>query len=294
MLNRETITAIGAGFQGLFKRALASADKDAEWRQIAMQVNSNNGTEFYPFGSEFPLLEEWVGRRTIEQLEAQEYALKNRRFSSAIRVRMTDLEDDNHGLYDHRFESAGLAAAEWPNALVYEALKLGESRNGYDSVPFFGNHSENGATVSNLVAGSEPALYLLDTSRPLKPLIFQRRINPIMTAKDQPDDDHVFKNDEILYGIRARGAAGYGLWQSAYACKDTFDATNLEGMIVDMMSRKNPSGSTLGIRPDTVVCGPERWPEVSSLLETQFLANGGSNKHYQRLKIIVTPHLVGA
>jgi phage major head subunit gpT-like protein len=27
-----------------------------------------------------------------------------------------------------------------------------------------------------------------------------------------PDDENVFKRDEFLYGVRARGAAGYGLW----------------------------------------------------------------------------------
>lgn len=293
MLGREKITAVGIGFMALFKRALASADNGNEWRQIAMQVNSTNAQENHPFGSEFPMLEEWVGRRNIEQLEALEYAIKNRKFSSAIRVKVTDLEDDNHGLYDHKFESAGNAAAEWPNRLVYEALRSGETKRGHDGEFFFGDHSELGATVSNLQAGAEPALYLLDTSRPLKPLVFQRRIEPKMTVKNAPDDDHVFMNDEILYGIRARGAAGFGLWQTAYASKATFDAANLEEMMVNMMSRKNEQGSTLGIRPDTVVCGPERWPEVSELLEKQYLSGGGTNKHFNRLKILVTPHLVG-
>jgi len=56
------------------------------------------------------------------------------------------------------------------------------------------------------------AWYVLDDSQPVKPLIWQIRKEPEFVYRNQLTDEHVFNSDAFLYGIRARGAAGYGLW----------------------------------------------------------------------------------
>lgn len=58
--------------------------------------------------------------------------------------------------------------------------------------------------------GSDTAYYLMDTTRSIKPLIFMERSAPKMTFKNSSDDDNVFWDDEVVFGVRARGAAGYG------------------------------------------------------------------------------------
>ena len=58
--------------------------------------------------------------------------------------------------------------------------------------------------------------HLLDTSRAIKPLILQVRTAPEFTALDDLNSDHVYKNDEALYGVKMRDNAGYSLWQLAY------------------------------------------------------------------------------
>jgi phage major head subunit gpT-like protein len=60
------------------------------------------------------------------------------------------------------------------------------------------------------------AWYLLDTSRPLKPLILQKFEDIKFTAMDQDNDEGVFMRDEYRYGVSAKDNAGYGLWQLAY------------------------------------------------------------------------------
>lgn len=60
------------------------------------------------------------------------------------------------------------------------------------------------------------AWYLADCSRPIKPLIWQLRQAPEFTFRNQLTDEHVFNSDEFLYGIRARGNAGFGLWFLMY------------------------------------------------------------------------------
>jgi len=62
----------------------------------------------------------------------------------------------------------------------------------------------------------DKAWYLLDTTRPIKPLILQinRTIN--FTAMDKIDDESVFMNASFRYGVDSEDNAGYGFWQLAY------------------------------------------------------------------------------
>ena len=65
-------------------------------------------------------------------------------------------------------------------------------------------------------AGSDTAYYLMDTTRSVKPLVFVERSAPKMNFKNAEDDDNVFWDDEVVFGVRARGAAGWGpYWLAA-------------------------------------------------------------------------------
>ena len=55
--------------------------------------------------------------------------------------------------------------------------------------------------------------YLLDTgTRGSRPFIWQQRVAPEFTPRINPADPAVFDLDIFLYGVRARGAAGLGLY----------------------------------------------------------------------------------
>ncbi|MBX3131632.1 MAG: Mu-like prophage major head subunit gpT family protein [Polyangiaceae bacterium] len=62
------------------------------------------------------------------------------------------------------------------------------------------------------LANQATTWYLADVSRPIKPLIFQNRKAPEMVSKTAPTDDNVFHQRQFLWGVDARGAAGYGPW----------------------------------------------------------------------------------
>ncbi len=70
--------------------------------------------------------------------------------------------------------------------------------------------------VAPYLAGSPTAWFLLDTRKPVKPFIFQRRTSPVFVSKDTPDDENVFMKKEFIFGVDSRDNAGYGLWQLAY------------------------------------------------------------------------------
>lgn len=63
--------------------------------------------------------------------------------------------------------------------------------------------------------------FLMDVSKPVKPLIFQQRKKPVFTSLDKPDDVNVFMRKKYLYGVDSRDNAGYGLWQLAYGSDGT-------------------------------------------------------------------------
>ncbi|MDY0261983.1 Mu-like prophage major head subunit gpT family protein [Syntrophotalea acetylenica] len=63
---------------------------------------------------------------------------------------------------------------------------------------------------------SDTAWYLLDTTKPIKPFIYQPRKKPVFVQQTDMNADDVFSRGEYKFGAEARGAAGYGLWQLCY------------------------------------------------------------------------------
>lgn len=60
--------------------------------------------------------------------------------------------------------------------------------------------------------GVDPtAWYLLDTSRPIKPFVFQERRPPTTLAQTDLTSDNVFNLGEYRYGVDSRDNAGFGL-----------------------------------------------------------------------------------
>ena len=116
----------------------------------------------------------------------------------------------------------GEPLAVMPNTLVVPPQLERTARTivNADMIP---NDSGN-AAQTNVLQGSAEVLvipelaneattwYLADTTGALLPLIWQLREAPRLVNKNRMDDDNVFFDDQILYGSKARGVAGYGPW----------------------------------------------------------------------------------
>ncbi len=85
------------------------------------------------------------------------------------------------------------------------------------------NINQNSADVLVVprLAKNPTAWFLLDTTKPVKPLIFQRRKPLNFVAMFDEKDTNVFMRKEYLYGVDCRDNAGYGLWQMAYGSTGT-------------------------------------------------------------------------
>jgi len=68
---------------------------------------------------------------------------------------------------------------------------------------------------------SDTAWFLLDTTKAVKPLIYQQRKAPVFVQQTNADSDDVFMRGTFKYGAEARAAGGYGFWQLAYGSVGT-------------------------------------------------------------------------
>ena len=68
---------------------------------------------------------------------------------------------------------------------------------------------------------SDTAWFLLDTTKPVKPLVYQERKKPVFVQQTTMDSDNVFMRKKYRYGAEARAAGGYAFWQMAFGSTGT-------------------------------------------------------------------------
>ncbi|MHB8359251.1 MAG: Mu-like prophage major head subunit gpT family protein [Thermoplasmataceae archaeon] len=118
----------------------------------------------------------------------------------------------------------------WPNivmvppALVFSAHQVFDMQFVTQALALAGVAS-GVATTENALRGSCKVLgnewlastpndwFMIDTrEEEFRPFTWQLRMAPEFVWLNRPDDEHVFMQDQYLYGGRMRGDAGYGLW----------------------------------------------------------------------------------
>lgn len=261
LINSANLNSMFTGFKTLFNGAFSGAD--TYYKKVAMVVPSTGRDETYGWLNQQAGLREWIGPRVIKNLSASSYTIKNRKFEDTISVQREDIEDDKYGLQGPFVSEMGKAAAEHPDKLIAELLGTGFTAACYDGQAFFDTDHPVGdgadgpvASVSNMQAGSGTPWFLLDTSRAVKPIVYQERFAPVFTPLNKDSDENVFLQDEYLYGVRARANAGFGLWQFAFASKIDLTPANYEAARAAMMAFKGDGGRPLGIKPNVLIVPP--------------------------------------
>jgi len=290
VVNRDSLNAMYNGFNAAFNDAFAGVQP--MWQKVATEVPSTAKVENYGWLGEFPQLREWIGDRHVKSIAASGYAILNKKWESSIGVPRDDIEDDAYGVFSKLFAQMGYSASSHPDQLVFPLLAAGFATNCFDGQYFFDtDHPVGAGIVSNSGGGSGSGWYLLDTSRPLKPIIFQRRRNYALTAMTDMKDEGVWMRDEYRYGVDARVNVGYGFWQMGYGSKQTLDATNFDAAVAAMLAFKSDDGRPLGINPNLLVVAPANRAAARALIESETLASGASNTNFKAVELYVCPWL---
>ncbi len=290
IVNQAALAGIYRSFKTIFNQAFDEVSPI--WPQVAMRVPSTARSNDYKWLGSFPAMREWVGDRVIKDLAAHGYEIVNKSFEATVAVNRDDIEDDQIGLYTPMVQGLAQSAKQHPDVLLFSLLKQGFSTTCYDGQYFFDtDHPVGGSTVSNSGGGTGAPWFLLDLSRPIRPLIVQIRKEPEFVAVIDPNSDNVFKRKDYYYGVDDRKNVGFGLWQLAYGSKQDLTAANYDAARAAMMSFKNDEGQPLGIKPTHLVYGPSLDGAARKLIAADRLDNGATNPWYNTVELIPAPWL---
>lgn len=248
-------------------------------RRFSMQAASTGPAEVYPSLDTMRGIREWLGPRQVQQLGTHSFTIRNKKFEHTIGVKREDIEDDRFGLYTPIAAEMGRNGQEFPDKLIADLMKAGNTTAGYDGQNFFDtahpNFDSAGAALNlpNYVSGSSPGWFLVDNTRVLKPFVMQTRVPFNLVQRFNLEDPNVFDNDEFLWGTRGRMNAGYGLWQLAYYSKAAFTVANLEAGYAAMAAIRRPNGDPMGIKPTTVIVPTVLLTQAKSYFENGLIAN---------------------
>ncbi|MEZ3140808.1 Mu-like prophage major head subunit gpT family protein [Citrobacter braakii] len=286
------------GFRKNFQDGLEVAE--SEYKKIATVVPSTTAQNIYAWLGHFPQMREWVGSRVIKSMKENGYAIRNKPYETTVGIPQSSIEDDTVGVYSPVFTEAGRAAAVYPDEHIFLLLKDGENALCYDGQNFFDNEHPVAANTdgtgaisltSNIIddpAYSGPAWYLMDTSRALKPLIFQERIKPDIRIKNNVDNsDHLFMEDEVLTGVRARSAVGFGFWQMAIKVKAELNSENYQAACKMLEEMQADGLRPLSFKASLIVVPPALKTAAKRVVKMEFIS-GSSNPNYNEADILST------
>jgi len=268
-------TAVSTAFKGGFAGATPT------YQRVATVVPSSTSSNTYGWLGDMPGMREWIGDRVINDIKENGYTIANKDFESTVGVKRTDIEDDNLGIYTPMFTELGRTAAAFPDELVYTLLASGFTENGYDGKKFFAaDHKRypkvdgtgTATNVSNQLIDADytgDAWFLLDTSRALKPIIFQDRKSAQFVAMNKLDDEAVFTSNQYRFGVDMRCNVGFGFWQMAFGAKAELNADNLKSARAAMRGFKADGGKPLGIKPSLLVVPASLEDKARTLLERE-------------------------
>ena len=213
LINAAALDLVFKGFQATYTDAYMLAPSHAT--DVAMTVPSVGRDETYSWIGNMPSMREWVGPRQVQNLKTYTFNIVNRKFEATVEVRREDIADDRLGVFKPFFAEMGQNAKRHPDELVFGLLKNGFAQNCYDGQFFFDTDHPveiDGlvTSVANTDGGAGTPWFLLDTSRAVRPLIWQERETYEFQQLTESNDEYVFKNDHYLYGLRARVIAVQG------------------------------------------------------------------------------------
>jgi len=295
VINKPNLHILFVALKTAFATGFAGAE--SQLKIVATEVPSTTSENVYGWLGQFPTMREWIGDRVVKNLKLHDYTIRNKTFESTIGVPREAVEDDQYGLYAPVAQEMGRAAGEHPDTLAFSLLLNGFNQTCYDGQYFFDtdhpvlNEDGTEGSVSNFGGGAGAAWFLIDDTRAIKPLIFQKRRPANFVSKTQLTDDNVFDGNEFVYGVDGRWNVGFGLWQLAYASKQPLDTANFNAAYDAMSGMKGDHARPLGLKPRKLLVGPTNRAAALEVVKAERLANGATNTNRDIVEVVVCPWL---
>lgn len=285
-INFPNLQSLNVGVSTAYNTAFW--DAPTVYGEYTYDATSTGPSEVYPRLDLISGLREWVGARVIERLSLSSFTILNKHYEKTISIDRDNLEDDKYGFLAPAAQQLGQNAAHLPDQLTTNLLLGGHTAKTYDGQNFFDaahptfDVNAKATTVSNYQVASAgdtngQPWFLMDCTKVLRPLIYQRRrpfqIVP-MLALDNP---RVFETREFVWGVDGRSNAGYGLWHLAAMSTAPLTPEYVMALRAQMAAIARPDGTPMGIVPNILVHGPANASAAIKVTEGEFeLASGAS------------------
>lgn len=295
LINSENLQGLTTAFRAAFQSQFDGVE--SKYGQVATVIPSSTSKNTYPWLGEMPSVREWIGDRMVHKLAQHDYTITNKEYELTVEVKRTAIEDDQYGIYTPMIADLGHEAAIHPDRLVFALLMSGFIDLCYDGQPFFDpdhpgfDKDGKDVSVSNMQAGSKAPWFLLDTRRPLKPLIYQNRKSFQFVARDNPEDPKVFDRAAFTYGVDGRANAGFGFWQTAFGSQAELTSQNFEAACEAMGKIRKKSGEPAGVNPNLLVVGTSNKAAAKKLIKAQLIDGGNSNTNYEAVDLLAVEWL---
>jgi phage major head subunit gpT-like protein len=292
------MAGVYVGFNTAFQQGIGAVSSSS-LDQVAMTVNSTTSGEKYGWMKDLPGFREWLGERVVNNVAAHDYSIKNKTFENTVGIDREKFEDDQFGTYTTLFKAMGEEAARFPSRLVFGFLKTANAQLCYDGQYLCDtDHPQikpdgTEEQVSNYITGAGPAWYLMDLSRTLKPIVFQKR-KPFdkLIRKDKDEDDNVFNQKQFLYGTDGRANVGSGIWQLIVMSKAALTPENYGIARAKFATfKKDYTADPIGARGTHLFVPQALEGDGRKCVVAENLDGGGSNPWKGTAQLVVEPYL---
>jgi phage major head subunit gpT-like protein len=156
-----------AGLQLLFQQLETSYQRAYEatptvYQDIATVIPSKSRETHYGWMDKLPMVREWLGERVVQNVVAQEYTLKNRKWELTYSVKREDIEDELTELYSMGPQMLGEQAAIHPDELMVQVIEGGTTTLTFDSANFYS--SSHPIDTTNSALGVQSNYFTTSTS----------------------------------------------------------------------------------------------------------------------------------
>jgi len=198
-VNKQIVDAANKTYSTLFDDVLAE-DTGNELLRLATVVDSTVKVEEYDWFQDFVEMRLWEGERKLSDAKAYSHTIRNRKHEATFAVDREDMDYDRLGRYEPQVEDLANSYRRKVRKDLAQLILEGDSREGYDGVPFFSDSHPNdsGPDQSNQidsVAGS---------GEPFTGEDIDAAVEQMMLLKDDAGRTLDLQPDTIVVGPKRR------------------------------------------------------------------------------------------
>jgi phage major head subunit gpT-like protein len=104
---------------------------------LCQQETSNNAINVYDLLVALPILQKFTGQIKKQNLARVQHRIENGEYQATISVRQADIERDNIGTYNNKFDMLGIAARRWPDRALGQLIADAFTVADYTGTAFF-------------------------------------------------------------------------------------------------------------------------------------------------------------